>query len=102
VKDNAFTHTDNRTEAYHLWKKGYIDVSASYCVIAYVGQPSLGVGAELEIARVTASKIIVWYYKNDVVSKMALGTPAISAQIKAEDDNDLMQKLETYLKTYGE
>lgn len=82
-----------------VWQKDHQEVASADLIIAYVGLPSLGVGAELEIARITNSDIILWWHKNEKVSRMALGNPAIIAQIEADDENDLYEKLNTVLKT---
>lgn len=83
-----------------VWKNNHQEVAASDLLIAYVGQPSLGVGAELEIARITASDIIIWWFKGEKVSRMVLGNPAIKNQIEADNENDLLNKLENILNYY--
>ena len=83
-----------------VWIKDHREVASSDLVIAYVGEPSLGVGAELEIARVTASNIILWWFKGEKVSRMALGNPAVSAKIEADNKEDLLNKIyELLIKT---
>lgn len=83
-----------------VWRNDHREVAAADIVIAYVGVPSLGVGAELEIARVTASELILWWFRADVVSRMALGNPGVRHRIEAEDEADLHTKLLPILKTY--
>jgi len=84
-----------------VWKKDHREVASSDLIIAYVGQPSLGVGAELEIARITASDIIIYWFKGEKISRMARGNPAIIKEIEAKNENDLSNKLKTFLKGYG-
>lgn len=86
---------------YDVWVKDHREVAAADLVIAYVGAPSLGVGAELEIARVTASKIILWWFKGEKISRMALGNPAVIGQIEANDEADLYEKLKRMLAVNG-
>ncbi len=81
-----------------VWKKDHHELVSSDLVIAYVGEPSLGVGAELEIARITASDIILWWFKGERVSRMALGNPAVTHKIEAEDEDDLCNKLKEVLR----
>lgn len=84
-----------------VWKKDHREVASSDLIVAYVGEPSLGVGAELEIARITASDLILWWFKGEKVSRMALGNPAVKYKVEAEDENDLENKLKTILKNYA-
>lgn len=83
-----------------IWKINHREVASADLIIAYVGQPSLGVGAELEIARITASDIILWKQKGETVSRMALGNPSVKSLIEAEDDLDLREKLTQALKKF--
>lgn len=83
-----------------VWKKDHREVASSDLIIAYVGSPSLGVGAELEIARITASDLILWWFKGEKVSRMALGNPAVSHRMEVEDEDDLKNKLREILKKY--
>lgn len=83
-----------------VWKTDHKEVASSDLIVAYVGMPSLGVGAELEIARVTNSDLIIWWFKGEKVSRMALGNPNIKYSIEAEDENDLEEKLRQILKKY--
>lgn len=82
-----------------VWKKDHRQVASADLIIAYVGLPSLGVGAELEIARITDSDIIIWWYKDDKVSRIALGNPAVVEQIQADNENDLYEKLNGILQS---
>ncbi|MFA6306343.1 MAG: deaminase [Patescibacteria group bacterium] len=84
-----------------VWKKDHHEVASADLIIAYVGLPSLGVGAELEIARITASDIILWWYQGEKVSRMARGNPAAVKQIEAKDENDLLKQLDLFLKNYN-
>ena len=83
-----------------VWKKNHREVASSDLIIAYVGYPSLGVGAELEIARITASDLIVWWLKGEKVSRMARGNPAVSHRLEVKNKNDLLNKLRKILKEY--
>jgi len=83
-----------------VWKIDHREVASSDLLIAYVGMPSLGTGAELEIARITASDIILWKYKGEKVSRMALGNPAVKHFIEVDDESDLQKKLSVILRRY--
>lgn len=62
-----------------VWKIDYEKVSASSGVIAYVGLPSTGVGAEIEMARQAEVPIILLCEEDrqDAVSRLVLGNPRI-------------------------
>lgn len=83
-----------------VWKTDHREVASSDLLIAYVGMPSLGVGSELEIARMAASDIILWRYLKEKTSRMALGNPSVKHFIEAKDDKDLELKLREILRKY--
>lgn len=83
-----------------IWKKNQRELVTTDLVIAYVGKPSLGVGQELEIARVNNSDIILWWFKGEKVSRMARGNPAVKYLIEANDEKDLLAKLDTVFDHY--
>lgn len=91
---------DHDVSARIVWKTDHREVASSDLVIAYVGQPSLGTGAELEIARMAASDIILWHYKGEKVSRMALGNPNVKYTIEASDGLDLEKKIRIILSKY--
>ena len=80
-----------------VWRVDHREVSAADMLVAYVGEPSLGVGAELEIARITASDIVLWWFEGEKVSRMALGNPAVVHTIEAKDEKNLLEQLEQFL-----
>ncbi len=83
-----------------IWYIDHREVASADLMIAYVGQPSLGVGSELEIARITVSDIILWWFKGEVVSRMPLGNPAVKYIIEAENEDDLLKQLKNILNEY--
>ena len=82
-----------------VWKINNRQIASARVCIAYVGEPSLGVGAEIELARINDVDIITWWLKGQRVSRMALGNPGIIAKIEAEDEKDLLEQLEIFLKS---
>ncbi len=85
-----------------VWHINKRQVSSANIMIAFVGKPSLGVGAELEIARINNVKIIIWWFEGEKVSRMTLGNPGVIKKIEAEDEKDLFNRLEQTLeKIYG-
>jgi 2'-deoxynucleoside 5'-phosphate N-hydrolase len=83
---------------YEVWKKDHYEVASSDLLIAYVGEPSLGVGAELEIARVTHTDIILWWFAGQKVSRMALGNPFAKVKIEAKNEEDLYRQVKKRLE----
>jgi 2'-deoxynucleoside 5'-phosphate N-hydrolase len=88
---------DAEKSPFEVWKKDHYEVASSDLIIAYVGEPSLGVGGELEIARVTHTEIILWWFKGQKVSRMARGNPYAKIQIEARDEEDLFKKIKSAL-----
>ncbi len=83
-----------------VWKTDHREVASSDIVVAYVGAPSLGTGAELEIARMAASDIVVWWYKGEMVSRMCLGNPNVKYKLEVINDQDLAHQLKLVLRNY--
>lgn len=83
-----------------VWKKDFNEVSTSKLIIAYAGIPSLGVGAELEIAREASRDILLWWFKGEKVSRMARGNPAVVKLIECDDEEQLYKKIKTFLDEY--
>ncbi len=73
------------------------DIKKADIVIAYVGQPALGVGTELEIARANNAIAILLYEKDAAVSKIALGNKAVVHEIVFTDFEEALQKLRAAL-----
>ncbi len=84
-----------------VWQVDEHEVSSADLVVAYVGRPSLGVGGELEIARMAKTDIILWWFKGEEVSRLPRGNPAVIEQIEAKDEEDLYNKLKNILKHYA-
>lgn len=81
-----------------VWQKDYAEVSSSDLNIAFVGEPSLGTGGELEIAREAKRDIILWWFAGQKVSRLPLGNPAVVEKIEAKDEDDLLEKLRNILE----
>lgn len=85
-----------------VWETDYRVVSVSAVVVAFVGEPSLGVGAELEISRENRVPIILMARNSDKVSRMARGNPAVKKEIRFETENDAFTQLANALRTLSE
>ena len=82
-----------------VWETDYGVVSRSTVVVAFVGEPSLGVGAELEIARENKVPIILIARTSDKVSRMARGNPLVQKEIRFEAESDGLNELVTALRS---
>jgi 2'-deoxynucleoside 5'-phosphate N-hydrolase len=69
------------------------DLKEADVVIAYVGQPSLGVGMEVEAARAQNAIIILMSEKGTNVSRLIRGCPAVIHEIEFADFPDALKKL---------
>lgn len=83
--------------AYDVWKKDLFAVSSRDVIIAYVGEPSLGVGAELELARINDIPIVLWWFKGETVSRMARGNPGVIEVLEVADGVELAGRLQDFL-----
>jgi nucleoside 2-deoxyribosyltransferase len=84
--------------AREVWERNHKIVSKSDLIIAYVGEPSLGVGAELEIARAAGKKLILWWRRNEKASRMARGNPAAIALIEGSTIEEISGKIRDILE----
>lgn len=72
-------------------------VSRADLLIAYVGIPSLGVGAEIEIAREYDVPVVLLMEQHVSVSRMIRGNPAVVAELKFTDFSDALNQLSAWL-----
>ena len=62
-------------------------------VIAYVGEPSLGTGMELEMALKNNALVVLLSEKGRKISRLALGSPAVVDHIEFESHEEVLNKL---------
>lgn len=67
-------------------------------LVAYVGEPSLGTGVELEVCDKAGKPIILLSEKGTPVSRMALGVPGVVYHIEFDDLEDAKRKLQNVLR----
>jgi hypothetical protein len=72
-------------------------IMSSDLLIAYVGTPSLGVGAGLECATAKGVPIILLYEKGARVSRIVRGIPTVIAGIQFSDCKDALTQLKSVL-----
>ncbi len=76
-----------------VYKKNTRKISESDFVLAYLGEPSLGVGQELEIAHKYQVPVVGLAKRGEQVSRMTLGAPSLRAFFYFEDTKDVVVKL---------
>lgn len=77
-------------------------VDSSDLVVAYVGYPSLGTGAELERASSKGTHIILLYQKGEVVSRLVKGMPMVIGELEYEDEDHAINILNEFLTKYSQ
>lgn len=75
-------------------------VGMSDLIIAYLGFPSFGVGMELAYAETKDISIILLYEKNKSISRFPRGIPTVFSEIKFNNYQDALNKLEQVLKQW--
>lgn len=84
-------------EVYHTDMR---EVSRSDLVIAYVGLPSLGVGAEIERAHHSNIDVVILYEEGARVSRLIRGSPAVLCEIPFSSQEKALQELEEMLSRW--
>lgn len=78
-----------------VWQIDYGRVVNSGAIVAYIGLPALGVGAEIEMAR-TANKPVILLFetaKQEELSRLILGNPAVKHAIPFDRPEDIEEPL---------
>jgi hypothetical protein len=78
-----------------VWEVEYKRVLNSGVIVAYVGIPSCGVGAEIEMARTANVPVILLFETNKLeeLSQLILGNPAIKYKISFNQPQDIDNQL---------
>ena len=90
--------TDPEAMPQEVYRADMAQVAASVLVIAYVGEPSLGVGAEIEHARAEGVPVVLLHEHGRRVSRLILGCPAVIACMAIMDLEDGVAQLRTIVK----
>lgn len=78
------------------------ELEKSELMIAYVGEPSIGTGIEIEYARERNIPVYLLYENNRRISRMLIGAPHIEGKIIFENEQDALNQLDTLLKSIKE
>jgi len=77
------------TDKYHVCTAGL--------VIAYMGIPSFGVGQEIEIAQAHGVPVLLLCERGKPLSRMTRGSPNVVAEIRFDDFEEALHKVEAIL-----
>ena len=83
----------------YIYFKDLENLEKSNLMIAYVGEPSPGTGQELEYAHEHNIPVYLLYGKDQHVSRMIIGNPAVKGSIEFTNHDDALKKLDQLLKT---
>ncbi len=90
--------SDPTVPASRIYEIDSTALKGSDLVIAYVGEPSIGTGIEIELAKTHNIPVYLMYEKDKKVSRMLLGSPIIKGSIIFNDETDALAQLATLLK----
>ena len=98
-------HTDPKKNAGikpdKIYQTDYRKIIESSLLVAYVGEPSLGVGQEIQIASFNEVPILLVFEKEAKVSRMTLGTPGVKQTFKFETFENLKEWVRQFMILYA-
>jgi len=84
-----------------VYRRDMAAVSASDLIVAYVGEPSLGVGSEIERASAEGIDVILLYERGRKVSRLILGAPTVCGRVAFSSEADAMGTLRERLRAWA-
>jgi len=81
-----------------VYQREFEEVTTADLMIAYVGEPSLGTGSEIEMAKNSNSTIILVSEKDKKVSRLVRGNPAVKYEVVFEDEDEALSQLKEILE----
>lgn len=98
-------HTDPNKNAdikpEKVYQTDYRKIIESSLVVAYVGEPSLGVGQEIQIAAFHQIPILLVFEKGARVSRMTLGTPGVKQTFQFDTFENLKEWVPKFMTWYA-
>ena len=98
-------HTDSKKNAdikpKEVYQTDYRRIIESSLLVAYVGEPSLGVGQEIQIAAFHQIPILLVFEKEAKVSRMTLGNPMVKQTFKFETFENLKEWVSQFMIWYA-
>lgn len=84
-----------------VYQTDYRKIIESSLLVAYVGEPSLGVGQEIQIAAFHQIPILLIFEKEAKVSRMTLETPGVKQTFKFETFKNLKEWVRQFMIWYA-
>lgn len=98
-------HTDPKKNAdikpKEVYQTDYRKIIESSLIVAYVGEPSLGVGQEIQIAAFHQIPILLVFEKGAKVSRMTLGNPMVKQTFQFENFENLKEWVPKFMTWYA-
>lgn len=98
-------HTDPKKNAdikpKEVYQTDYRKIIESSLIVAYVGEPSLGVGQEIQIAAFHQIPILLVFEKGAKVSRMTLGNPMVKQTFQFETFENLKEWVPKFMTWYA-
>jgi nucleoside 2-deoxyribosyltransferase len=86
----------------YIYKKDLKELEDSDLMIAYIGEPSTGTGQEIEYAKEHNIPVYLIYEKDNPVSRMVIGNPAVKDIIEFTNQEDALKQLDALLASIKE
>lgn len=84
-----------------VYQTDYRKIIESSLLVAYVGEPSLGVGQEIQIASFHQIPILLVFEKGAKVSRMTLGTPGVKQKFQFDTLENLKEWVPKFMTWYA-
>lgn len=84
-----------------VYQTDYRKIIESSLLVAYVGEPSLGVGQEIQIAAFHQIPILLVFEKGARVSRMTLGTPGVKQTFQFDTFENLKEWVPKFMTWYA-
>lgn len=84
-----------------VYQTDYRKIIESSLLVAYVGEPSIEVGQEIQIAAFHQIPILLVFEKEAKVSHMTLGTPGVKQTFKFETFENLKEWVRQFMIWYA-
>ena len=84
-----------------VYQTDYRKIIESSLLVAYVGEPSLEVGQEIQIAAFHQIPILLIFEKGAKVSRMTLGTPGVKQKFQFDTLKNLKEWVPKFMTWYA-
>lgn len=74
------------------------ELAKSDIMVAYMGEPTIGTGIEIEFAKTHNIPVVILYEKGKKISRMLRGDPSVKKEIVFASEDDAIAQLDAYIK----